>query len=133
MVREPYELGGERDRVEEPIGVLTMAYGTADGPEDIERYYTDIRGGRPPSPELLRELTERFEAIGNRFPLTEITYRQAAALERELNAREPGAFRVYVGMKHSPPFIAQAVAAMQREGVRRAVGLVLAPHYSRFS
>jgi protoheme ferro-lyase len=33
-----------------PIGVLVMAYGTADGPDDIERYYTDIRGGRAPSP-----------------------------------------------------------------------------------
>ena len=32
-----------------PIGVLVMAYGTADGPDDIERYYTDIRGGRPPA------------------------------------------------------------------------------------
>ena len=123
----------DRERVDAPIGVLTMAYGTADGPEDIERYYTDIRGGRTPPPELLQELAERFDAIGNRFPLTEITYRQAAALERELNADGPRAFRVYVGMKHSHPFIAQAVAAMRREGVRRAVGLVLAPHYSRFS
>ena len=34
-----------------PIGVLVMAYGTASGPKDIERYYTDIRGGRPPTPE----------------------------------------------------------------------------------
>ena len=35
-----------------PIGVLVMAYGTASGPDDIERYYTDIRGRparRPPS------------------------------------------------------------------------------------
>ena len=24
-----------------PIGVLVMAYGTAAGPDDIERYYTD--------------------------------------------------------------------------------------------
>ena len=28
-----------------PVGVLVMAYGTASGPDDIERYYTDIRGG----------------------------------------------------------------------------------------
>jgi ferrochelatase len=33
-----------------PIGVLVMAYGTASGPEDIERYYSDIRGGRTPAP-----------------------------------------------------------------------------------
>ena len=39
-----------------PVGVLVMAYGTASGPDDIERYYTDIRGGRTPSPEHLAEL-----------------------------------------------------------------------------
>jgi hypothetical protein len=33
-----------------PIGVLVMAYRIADGPDDIERYHTDIRGGRAPSP-----------------------------------------------------------------------------------
>src|SRR3954470_18247259 len=54
-----------------------MAYGTASGPDDIERYYTDIRGGRTPSPEHLEELTERYAAIGNVFPLLEITRAQA--------------------------------------------------------
>ncbi|MEX2420908.1 MAG: ferrochelatase, partial [Actinomycetota bacterium] len=78
---------------EAPIGVLVMAYGTASGPDDIERYYTDIRGGRAPSPEHLSELRERYAAIGNRFPLLEITRRQAEGLERELNARNGRAFR----------------------------------------
>ena len=115
------------------IAVLAMAYGTAAGPADIERYYTDIRGGRPPSPELLEELKARYEAIGNRFPLLEITRRQATALEEELERREPGRFKVYLGMKHSPPFIAEGVARLRADGLRRGVGLVLAPHYSRLS
>ena len=72
------------------IGVLAMAYGTANGPDDIERYYTDIRGGRAPTPEHLAELQARYAAIGNRFPLLEITRRQGAALERELNAEHTG-------------------------------------------
>ncbi len=117
----------------ERIAVLAMAYGTAAGPDDVERYYTDIRGGRPPSAELLEELKARYAAIGNRFPLLEITRRQATALERELESREPGRFKVYLGMKHSPPFIAEAVAGIRTDGVRRGVGLVLAPHYSRLS
>jgi ferrochelatase len=115
------------------IGVLAMAYGTASGPEDVERYYTDIRGGRTPSPELLEELKERYAAIGNRFPLLEITRAQASALERELELEEPGRFKVYLGMKHSPPFIRQGVEEMRADEIRRAVGLVLAPHYSRLS
>ena len=117
----------------EPIGVLVMAYGTASGPGDIERYYTDIRGGRTPSPELLAELKERYAIIGNRFPLLEITRAQAEGLERELNDQEPGRFRTYLGMKHSPPWIAHALEEMRADEIRRAVGIVMAPHWSGMS
>lgn len=116
-----------------PIGVLVMAYGTASGPDDIERYYTDIRGGRVPSPELLAELRERFVAIGNRFPLLDTTREQAAGVERELNALGSGGFRSYLGMKHSPPSIAHGLAQMREDGIERAVGIVMAPHESRLS
>jgi ferrochelatase len=111
-----------------------MAYGTASGPDDVGRYYTDIRGGRAPSPEHLEELRGRYAAIGNRFPLLEITRAQAAAIEAELNREAgEGAFRSYLGMKHSAPFIDEGVAQMQADGVSRAVGLVMAPHWSGMS
>lgn len=116
----------------DPVGALVMAYGTASGPDDVERYYTDIRGGRPPDPRAVEELKARYAAIGNEFPLTRVTREQATALERELNG-DGERVRVYVGMKHSPPFIADTVERMRREGIREAVGLVLAPHYSRMS
>jgi protoporphyrin/coproporphyrin ferrochelatase len=115
------------------IGVLAMAYGTASGPDDIERYYTDIRGGRAPTPEHLDDLKARYAAIGNRFPLLEITRRQGAALERELNAEGSDTFRVYFGMKHSPPSIPDGVTEMRRDGIQQAVGVVLAPHWSGMS
>jgi protoporphyrin/coproporphyrin ferrochelatase len=116
-----------------PIGLLVMAYGTASGPDDVERYYTDIRGGRPPSPEHLQELKGRYAAIGNRFPLLDITRQQAEGLERALNARGDDRFRAYLGMKHSPPFVAEGVAHMRRDGIERAVGVVMAPHWSAMS
>ena len=117
-----------------PIGVLLMYYGTPSGPEDVERYYTDIRGGRPPTAEALEDLRGRYGAIGNTFPLAEITRRQAEGLEAELDDALPGSrFRVYLGAKHSPPFVADAVRAMAEDGIDRGVGLVLAPHYSRMS
>lgn len=115
------------------IGVLVMAYGTASGPDDIERYYTDIRGGRAPSPELLEELRERYAVIGNRFPLLEITRAQAEGLERDLNEAEPGRYRTYLGMKHSPPWIGDALERMRADGIQRAVGIVMAPHWSAMS
>jgi ferrochelatase len=116
------------------IGILAMAYGTASGPEDIERYYTDIRGGRPPSSEHLADLRGRYAAIGNCFPLLATTRQQALALENELNGRRgAGTFRVYLGMKHSAPFVAEGIEAMRRDGIERAVGLVLAPHWAAMS
>ena len=114
------------------LGLLVMAYGTPADPGDIERYYTDIRGGRTPSPEALAELRDRYAAIGDEFPLTRITNEQATGLEAELR-RQGVETRAFVGMKHSPPFIDEAVAAMRDAGVERAVGIVMAPHYSRLS
>lgn len=108
-------------------GLLVMAYGTASGPEDVERYYTDIRGGRSPSPELIQELKDRYEAIGNTFPLDRITREQAAGLEKELG------LTAFVGYKHSPPFVADAVERMAAGGITDAVGIVMAPHYSGMS
>ena len=109
-----------------------MAYGTASGPEDIERYYTDIRGGRTPSPEHLADLRARYEAIGNVFPLLDITRVQADGLVARLS-EDGGPFRAFLGMKHSPPFIPDAVAQMREEGIERAVGIVMAPHWSGMS
>ena len=118
-----------------PIGVLVMAYGTASGPDDIERYYTDIRGGRVPSPEHLAELQDRYAAIGNVFPLLDTTRAQAEGLVERLNAAadEPDAFRAYLGMKHSEPFIPQAITTMRADGIERAIGIVMAPHWSGMS
>lgn len=115
------------------IGVLLMAYGTPGSLDEVEAYYTHIRGGRRPSQELLEELVERYRAIGGRSPLLDITRRQAAALEMALNGTQEKAYRVYVGMKHASPFIADTVAQMAGDGLSRGVVAALAPHYSRMS
>jgi protoporphyrin/coproporphyrin ferrochelatase len=115
-----------------PVGVLVMAYGTASGPEDIERYYTDIRGGRAPSPEHLTELRERYAAIGNVFPLLDTTRAQAVGLVDRLNG-DGETYRAYLGMKHSAPSISEAVTRIRADGLERAIGIVMAPHWSGMS
>ncbi|SRR5579884_2580917 len=111
---------------ESPLGVLLMAYGTPGSLDEVEPYYTDIRRGRPPPPELLSELIERYRLVGGRTPLLEISRRQADALQRRLGPD----FRVFLGMKHWHPYIRDAVADMRAARVSRAVAIVLAPHYS---
>lgn len=110
-------------------GLLVMAYGTppTTDPADVEAYYTHIRRGRPPTPELLADLRRRYDAIGGSSPLLDITRRQAARLADALGDE----WRVELGMKHAPPFLEDGVAALAV--VDAVVGLVLAPHYSRLS
>jgi protoporphyrin/coproporphyrin ferrochelatase len=104
-----------------------MAYGSPERIEDIRPYLEDIREGRAVSDAAVDELTERYRRIGGRSPLDEVTERQRAALERELE------LPVYVGMKHWRPRIADAVATAEAAGAERIVGIVLAPHYSALS
>lgn len=116
----------------ETIGVLLMGYGTPGSLADVEAYYTDIRRGRAPSAEQLANLVARYERVGGVTPLREITFAQGEALESWLRASGRDV-RVYVGMRHWHPFIAETVAKMAADGIGQAVGIVLAPHYSRMS
>ncbi len=115
------------------VGVVLMAYGTPRTPGEIEPYYTDIRRGRAPTGEQLADLVRRYEAIGGLSPLAERTEAQRNALQAALDDRAPGQFDVEIGLKHAEPKIEAAVANLATRGVHRAVGLVLAPHYSAFS
>ncbi|GAE93653.1 ferrochelatase [Gracilibacillus boraciitolerans JCM 21714] len=116
------------------IGLLVMAYGTPYQEADIERYYTDIRHGRKPTQEMLDDLTERYQAIGGLSPLARITKEQAAALEKRVNEKQDDVeFVQYLGLKHIEPFIEDAVKQMADDGMKEAVTIVLAPHYSTFS
>jgi ferrochelatase len=103
-----------------------MAYGSPATEADIGPYYTHIRGGRKPSPEALEDLTQRYRAIHG-SPLSDITRAQASALA------ERTGMPAFVGMKHAPPFIADGAAEAMAAGIKRLVGLPLAPHYARLS
>lgn len=117
---------------EGPLGVLLMAHGTPDRIQDVEAYYTDIRRGRPPSPEQLADLVARYERVGGTARLRAVTFEQAEALRRSLSEAGVAAC-VQVAMKHWRPSIAEAMRALAAGQVRSAVGVVLAPHYSRLS
>lgn len=115
------------------IDILLMAYGAAGSLDEIEPYLVDIRGGRPVTPELVAEVRRRYQEMGGRSPLLEITQGQARALAARLNALGGGPFRVALGMRHWHPYIKQAVADLVTRGATRVIALPLTPYPSRLS
>lgn len=109
--------------------ILLMAHGTPASLEELPEYLALVRGGRPPSGELVAEMRHNYSAIGGRSPLTEITFRQRDALAARLGARVP----VVVGMRHWHPFIADALGSLAGSDVTRVVGIPLAPQFSTVS
>jgi ferrochelatase len=112
------------------IGVLVMAYGGPNNLDEVEPYLLDVRGHRPTAPEIVHEVRERYKLIGGRSPILEQTQAQADALQAALDG---SAFRTFVGMRHWHPYIRDTLTQMQAQGIERAIGLAMAPHYSRLS
>jgi len=109
--------------------VLLMAHGTPSSLDEMPEYLKLVRGGRPPSPELVEEMRRNYAAIGGRSPLTDLTMAQADALRARLGADVP----VAVGMRNWRPFIKDALEDLVRQGATRIVGVPMAPQFSTLS
>ena len=115
--------------------VLLMAYGSPNRLDEVEPYFTDIRGGRTPSRAAIEELTERYRQVGVPTPLLAVSTDLAQQLEQSLRAHPPNGahYSVHLGMKHWTPRITTAVAEAIQTGADRLIAIVLAPHYSKIS
>src|SRR5580765_3244348 len=110
-------------------GILLMAHGTPSSLDEMPAYLTLVRGGRPPSDELVAEMRHNYAAIGGRSPLTDITEAQAGELRTRLGPGVP----VAVGMRNWRPFIKEARAGLAAAGVTRVIGIPMAPQFSSLS
>lgn len=106
--------------------VLLLAHGSPDSPDQVPEFMKSITGGRPVPDAVIEEVRHRYALIG-RSPLTELTRKQAEALQRMV------AFPVYLGMRNWKPFIADAVKEMMASGVDQVLAICLAPQNSSTS
>ena len=100
--------------------VLVSCHGTVARTEDIPAFLHNIRRGRPTPPELVQEVTHRFEAIGG-SPLMAVTEAQARALEARLRIPVVVAGRLW------HPYPSEVLPALVDKGVRTVLSLPLAP------
>ncbi len=109
--------------------VLVVAFGGPQGLDDIRPFLANVLRGRRISSERIEEVAGHYEHFGGVSPLTEITIRQADGLRTRL-ASHGVALPVYVGMRNWHPLLPDTVSMMAKDGVRRAIGFICAPHRS---
>jgi ferrochelatase len=105
-----------------------MAHGTPSSLDEMPEYLTLVRGGRPPSAELIHEMRENYAAIG-----TVAAHRHHAAQAAALRAKLGPEIPVAVGMRNWTPFIKDALAELAAAGVARVIGIPMAPQFSTLS
>lgn len=123
--------------------VLLLQMGGPDSLESVEPFLHNLFSDRDiikigPAflqPFIARMIVKRrapksaanYQQIGGRSPLRDLTEKQAAALETALGE----SYRCFVAMRYWHPFAPEALAAIEKEGIRRIIALSLYPHYSR--
>jgi ferrochelatase len=105
--------------------VLLIGFGGPTAPGDVRPFLANVLRGRPAPPRRVEEVVRHYEIIGGFSPYNELTFRQARALRDHLRRHGP-ALPVFVGMRNWHPYLAETLALLQRSGVRRAIGFILA-------
>jgi ferrochelatase len=110
-------------------GVLVIAFGGPHGPDDVRPFLANVLRGRRVAPERVEDVAHHYELFGGVSPITRITRRQADGLRARLAEDGPD-LPVYLGMRNWHPYIEDTLRAMSRDGIRRAIGLIMAAQRS---
>ncbi len=112
--------------------VFLIAFGGPTSPGGVRPFLGRVLRDRPVAPERLEEVVRHYEAVGGRSPLNEIIFRQASALEKNLQG-SGFSLPVYIGLRHSRPFLRETLDRMTADGVKRALGFILSSHQTEAS
>jgi ferrochelatase len=116
---EPYE------------ALLLVSFGGPEKPDDVLPFLENVTKGRGIPRERLAEVGQHYHLFGGRSPINDQNRAFIAALEEDFESngiRLP----VYWGNRNWDPYLADTLAQMQADGIRRAACLVTSA-YSSYS
>src|SRR5262245_52141979 len=109
--------------------VLLISFGGPEGLDDIRPFLANVLRGRRVSPARIEEVAHHYEIFGGVSPITALTTKQADGLRSRL-AERGHPLPVYVGMRNWHPYLVDTLRTMRADGVRRAVGFIMAAQHS---
>jgi ferrochelatase len=110
-------------------GILLLAFGGPSSLEDVEPFLKNVFSGRSLNPFVVNQVKKRYQLIGGKSPLPEITEQQARRLQNNLKKR--GTFcDVFIGMRYWQPFISEAINTLHAKGIKKILCIILSPFSS---
>ena len=86
----------------------------------------NVFSGRPLNPFVVKQVKERYQLIGGKSPLPEITERQARNLHDSLKKRGT-VCAVSIGMRYWQPPISEAINTLNAKGLKKILCIILSP------
>ncbi|MBI2681040.1 MAG: ferrochelatase [Candidatus Solibacter usitatus] len=111
--------------------ILVLSFGGPEKREDVIPFLENVLKGRNVPRERMLSVAENYYRFGGASPINSQNRALIAALETELAARGPR-LPVYWGNRNWHPLLADALASMKADGVRRALAFVTSA-YSSYS
>ena len=100
----------------EPVdALLVLSFGGPEGPEEVRPFLENVVRGRGVPPERLDAVEQHYRHVGGVSPLNARNRELIAAIEARTD------LPVYFGNRNWHPLAEDTVAAMSRDGVRRAL------------
>jgi ferrochelatase len=109
--------------------LIVVSFGGPEGPDDVLPFLENVTRGRGVPRERLEEVAENYAMFGGVSPINAQNRALIAALEAELERRGPR-LPVYFGNRNWHPFLADTLARMADDGVRRALAFVTSAYAS---
>lgn len=106
--------------------LLLVSFGGPEGPDDVMPFLENVVRGKNVPHERLLEVAKHYELFDGVSPINGQNRALLAALVAELNAHGPQ-LPVYWGNRNWHPMLADAIAQMAEDGVRRALAFVTSP------
>ncbi|MCW2758973.1 MAG: ferrochelatase [Nocardioidaceae bacterium] len=108
-----------------------MSFGGPEKQDDVVPFLRNVTAGRDIPDERLEEVGEHYRGFGGRSPINDQNRALLDAIRADLAAHDLDV-PVYWGNRNWDPFLVDAVAEMQRDGIGRALCLVTSA-YSSYS
>lgn len=100
--------------------MLLLSFGGPEGPTQVMPFLRMVTAGRQVPAERLAEVAEHYRAFGGRSPINDQCRSLLRALRTELDEHDLP-LPLYWGNRNWHPLLADTVAAMTADGVRRAL------------